>query len=168
MVLQNGGFGYTSAILEVSQTEDDEAHSEDTYPRQGFCRTPMILWILSIATLSWKLLSPGKENSDHENDEPYQHCGAHVWTVSVIRNGCLKKKNSLNFTKTPNEAISSTCLNMVLPPTDTLHAYQMTQKPQLEPGERCVLTLSNTFVTIMCDDARFLSVKNDICVSNQC
>lgn len=57
---------------------------------------------------------------------------------------------------------------MVLPPTDTLHAYQMTQKPQLEPGERRVLTLSNTFVTIMCDDARFLSVKNDICVSDQC
>lgn len=80
MVLQNGGFGYASAILEVSQIEDDEAHSEDTYPRQGFCRTPMILWILSIATLSWKLLSPGKENSDHENDEPYQNSGARRWT----------------------------------------------------------------------------------------
>lgn len=57
----------------------------------------------------------------------------------------LEKKNRLNFTKTPNEDISSTCLNRVLPPTDTLHAYQMTQKPQLEPGERRVLTPSNTF-----------------------
>lgn len=61
MALQKGGFGCTSARLEVTQTEDGEAEYEDTYPRQGFCRTPMILWILSIATLSWKLLSPGKE-----------------------------------------------------------------------------------------------------------
>lgn len=99
--------------------------------------------------------------------------GAAVHMCEQISRRCdqerlLKKKNRLNFTKTPNEDISSTRLNRVLPPTDTLHAYQMTQKPQLEPGEHCVLTLSNTIVIKTCDDARFLSVKTDICVSNQC
>lgn len=29
-----------------------------THPISGFCRTPIIRWILSMATLCWKLLSP--------------------------------------------------------------------------------------------------------------
>lgn len=53
---------------------------------QGFCSTPMILWILSMATLSWKLLSPGKEKSrtmSHMNcvDSGAEH---------VEHMGCLK------------------------------------------------------------------------------
>lgn len=135
----------------------------------------MILWILSIATLSWKLLSPEKKIQTMRTMNRI-NTAAHVNTlpVALIKNGCFKKnkpkkKNpSLNLTKTPNEAVFSTCLNMVLPPTDTLHAYQMTQKPQLEPGERRVLTLPNTFVALMCDNACFLSVKNFIRVANQC
>lgn len=128
----------------------------------------MILWILSIATLSWKLLSPGKEHSDHESNEPYQRCGSHVGTDSEsLRSKTVALKKQKNFTKTPNEAVSSTCLNVALPPTDTLHAYQMTQKPQLEPGERRVLTLTNILVATQCDNAHFSSEKNDICISKQ-
>lgn len=40
-----------------------------TYPLFGLCKTPTILWILSMATLCWKLLKP--VSGTHEN--PNQH-----------------------------------------------------------------------------------------------
>lgn len=40
---------------------NEEGGVEDTYPMHGFRSTPIILWILSMATLSWKLLRPGRE-----------------------------------------------------------------------------------------------------------
>lgn len=60
--------------------------AEDTYPMQGFCRTPMILWILSIATLSWKLLSPEKAESCTMS---HMNC-VDSRTVSVEQMGCVK------------------------------------------------------------------------------
>lgn len=64
---------------------------EDTYPMQGFCRTPMILWILSMATLSWKLLSPVKGRGEFYHEphslswQPGPVCGADgfLWTMHV-------------------------------------------------------------------------------------
>lgn len=102
---------YTGNVL-----RDDRArvgHAEDTYPMQGFCRTPMILWILSMATLSWKLLSPGKEASCTMSnmtcvdcrDESVKHMGCAKCETdslaSVVRKGLVKIK-SLNLTKIPN------------------------------------------------------------------
>lgn len=54
---------------------------------QGFRRTPMILWILSMATLSWKLLSPGKEESCTMS---YTDC-VDSRAESVEQMGCVKR-----------------------------------------------------------------------------
>lgn len=61
--------------------------AEDTYPMQGFCRTPMILWILSMATLSWKLLSPEKEESCTMSNTNCVDSRAE----SVEQMGCVKR-----------------------------------------------------------------------------
>lgn len=52
----------------------------------------MILWILSIATLSWKLLSPEKKIRTMRMMNRI-NTAAHVNTlpVALIKNGCFKK-----------------------------------------------------------------------------
>lgn len=54
--------GCSHTFVQRRRAEYYVGRAEDTYPMQGFWRTPIILWILSMATLSWKLLSPGKEH----------------------------------------------------------------------------------------------------------
>ena len=51
---------------------------------QGFCNTPMILWILSMATLSWKLLSPVNRGSGEVRHE--SHC---LCRGAAQQMGCL-------------------------------------------------------------------------------
>ena len=107
----------------------------------------MILWIRSMATLSWKLLSPGEEMSctvSHMNcvdcsDESEAH---EVRTVNRLLASVVKKcrveKKRLRLT--PNDMVSRTCLNMAIPSTDPYTTYQMAQKPLPGLEVHCVLT----------------------------
>ena len=53
---------------------------------QGFCNTPMILWILSMATLSWKLLSPVHRGSGEVRRESRCLCRG---AEAAQQMGCL-------------------------------------------------------------------------------
>lgn len=48
----------------------------------GFCRTPIILWMRSMATLSWKVLSPAKKDTQLK---PFRWRNS---TSSLSRTGC--------------------------------------------------------------------------------
>ncbi|TNN86886.1 hypothetical protein EYF80_002641 [Liparis tanakae] len=106
----------------------------------GFCRTPMILWIRSMATLSWKLLSPGKEESctmSHMNcvdsrveSVEQMDCGKCVYggdrlPASVARNPMVLAQVSVQPGGNPRLEASLTSLQLPLPSFTSLLRWQL-------------------------------------------
>lgn len=69
------------ACTHIDTRSTDEKMSkyfQGIYPMCGFCRTPRILWIRSMATLSWKLLRPAGDERRWEKSIMSTRCRPQV------------------------------------------------------------------------------------------